>query len=188
MGKCGCKIKRLRTHLFNSKQELKTEPEICFLSPKVQPGFAALGSLPHVCLTFWRCKLEWLSEFLNRERPGFYVDENRRVWMVSSLFFTPGLFPLQPTLLRLGTSTIIVLWQINSIMGFPPIPLNLTGLPMMWRKESLMFYRGSDNNVWKLEQHFQIDSLEQLVLKLDGYVGAGSEAPQLTYPSSPDES
>ncbi|XP_041489035.1 protein TCL1B3-like [Microtus oregoni] len=127
-------------------------------------------------------------QFLNRQRPGLYVDENQRFWMVSSLFFTPGLFPLQPTLLRFGTSMTIVLCQMNPIMGFPPIPLSFFSLPTMWQKEFLMFYRGSDNNLWKLEQHIQSGSLEQLVLKLDGYVGAESEAPLLIYPSNPDKS
>ncbi|KAM7323621.1 hypothetical protein ACRRTK_017727 [Alexandromys fortis] len=127
-------------------------------------------------------------QFLTLHRPGFYVDENQRFWMVSSLLFTPGLYRLQPTQLRLGTSMIIVLWQMNPTMGFPPILLSLTDLPTMWRRESLIFYRGSDSSVWDLEQHLQTDSLEQLVLRLDGYVGGESEAPQLIHLSNPDES
>ncbi|KAM7323624.1 hypothetical protein ACRRTK_017730 [Alexandromys fortis] len=98
-------------------------------------------------------------QFLKLQSPGFYMDERQRFWMVSSMFFTPGLYPLQPTPRRFGTSSILILWQMNPTMDFTPIPLSVIGLPRMWRRESLMFYRGSDSSVWELRQHIQVPSL-----------------------------
>lgn len=77
---------------------------------------------------------------------------------------------LSPLSLQLGTSMIIILWQIESSQGFPPIPLSLVDLPMMWRKCSLMFYWGSDAMLWKLEQHFQVSVL---YLRVKAVVGGG---------------
>ncbi|KAM7323622.1 hypothetical protein ACRRTK_017728 [Alexandromys fortis] len=145
-----------------------------------------MAASPPVC---GPCPLQFQNpppQFLNLHRPGFYVDENQRFWMVSSMFFTPVLYPLQTTVLRFGTSVIIILCQMNPIMGFPPIPLNMNSLPRMWRRESLMFYRGSDSSVWKIEQHLQSGSQEQLVLKLDSYFGGESEAQQPIHLSNPD--
>lgn len=52
----------------------------------------------------------------------------------------------------------------------------------------MMFYWGTDLMLWKLVQYFQTGSVEQLVLKLDGYDGLQSDNLQFNYPSCPAQS
>uniref|UniRef100_A0A8C8W3K5 Uncharacterized protein n=1 Tax=Peromyscus maniculatus bairdii TaxID=230844 RepID=A0A8C8W3K5_PERMB len=86
--------------------------------------------------------------------PGFYKDENRRLWTVASLHFRA----IHLTSSRLVFSMTVTLWQFGSSLQecLNPFSYTMTCLPTMWQKQSVMLYKGTDSKFWKLVEHIKV--------------------------------
>ncbi|XP_021081748.1 protein TCL1B2-like [Mesocricetus auratus] len=102
---------------------------------------------------------------LTREIPGYYRDENRRLWMVVSLLFTSD----HPTHDRPGTSIMVTLWQVGECCKelLPHFFSIMPYLPRMLQRHSVFSYSGTDSRMWKLVNHYRLGDTEHLILEME---------------------
>ncbi|XP_040599284.1 protein TCL1B2-like [Mesocricetus auratus] len=108
---------------------------------------------------------------LNWEKPGYYRDENQRIWKVLSLQFTPD----HPTHSNPDDRLSVRLLQVGECcLGHPPPMFScLDCLPMTWKNLSLELYSGSDARLWIIVEHDWLGDREQLELEMGNKIGRG---------------
>ncbi|XP_040599281.1 protein TCL1B2-like [Mesocricetus auratus] len=111
---------------------------------------------------------------LTMETPGYYRDENQRLWLVVGLGFTlhhPFInkhrASIKVRLCRVGECCAELLSHFFS---------SLTCLPSEWHTNSLFSYNGADSSFWIIEEHVQLEDTEHLVLEVETELGLQSSS------------
>ncbi|XP_040598595.1 protein TCL1B2-like isoform X1 [Mesocricetus auratus] len=111
---------------------------------------------------------------LTSELPGYYRDENQRLWMVVGL----GISPDHPSHIMPRDSIIVKLWHVGEcckelLTRFFP---SFTCLPSGWQTHSMFIYSGADLSVWKLVDHYYIENRANIVLLKEPELGLQSSS------------
>ncbi|KAL6060624.1 hypothetical protein STEG23_019796 [Scotinomys teguina] len=102
-------------------------------------------------------------------RPGFYEDDNRKLWMVVGL----GFKPYHPNQNEIRPYMTVTLGKVSRsyLESQTPFSSSLTCLPSVWYQGSVIIYWESDTVFWKVVDCIQVSGIEQLVLKLEMNIG-----------------
>ncbi|XP_040598478.1 protein TCL1B2-like [Mesocricetus auratus] len=106
---------------------------------------------------------------LTREIPGYYKDENQRLWIVATLLFKTD--HLADDMHRV--SVTVRLCQVGECCAefLSQFSSSLACLPSVWQKDSDFSYTDKDSRFWIKTAHYRTEGTLHLTLRMQTPLG-----------------